>query len=131
MGRQKVVAIIYIVISPCNRTEGNSKSTIFIYPTPLGQLFKIPPFSAKKSHSEGGRGGSPDNFFSGILLFLLLRIACKIPNTYDKPFCQLHEDFWIFNSLQVQKCTPRGLFRDFNKISKQIQNSIIDILNQL
>ena len=92
MGRQKVVAIIYIVSSPCNRTEGNSKSTIFIYPTPLGQLFKFPPFSAKKSHSEGGRGGSPDNFFSGILLFLLLRIACKIPNTYDKPFCQLHED---------------------------------------
>jgi hypothetical protein len=24
------VAIIYIVISPCNRTEGNSKSTIFM-----------------------------------------------------------------------------------------------------
>jgi hypothetical protein len=23
----------------------------------LGQLFRIPPFSAKKLHSEGGRGG--------------------------------------------------------------------------
>jgi hypothetical protein len=30
----------------------------------LGQLFKIPPFSAQKSHSAGGRGGSP-NYFLG------------------------------------------------------------------
>ena len=103
MGRQKVVAIIYIVISPCNRTEGNSKLTIFIYPAPLGQLFKIPPFSAPKSHCKGGRGGSPDIFFSGILLFLLLLIACKILNTYGKPSCQLHEYFQIFNSLQAPK----------------------------
>ena len=29
----------------------------------IGQLFKIPPFSAQKSHSAGGRGGSPDIFF--------------------------------------------------------------------
>ena len=99
MGRQKVVAIIYIVISPCNRTEGNSKSTIFIYPTPLGQLFKIPPFSAKKSHSEGQRGGSPDNLFSGIILFVLLRIACKIPNTYDK----LYISHCLVNLFKIDK----------------------------
>jgi hypothetical protein len=36
-----------------------------IYPNPfgtLGQLLKIPPFSAKKCHSAGGRVG-PDFFF--------------------------------------------------------------------
>jgi hypothetical protein len=29
------------------------KSKNFIFPTPLGQVFKIPAFSARKSHSAG------------------------------------------------------------------------------
>ena len=40
----------------------------------LGQLFKIPPFSAQ-------------NFvLVGILIFLLLRSPCKISKPYDNPF---------------------------------------------
>jgi hypothetical protein len=50
----------------------------------LGQLFKIPPLSAKKSHSAGGRG-VPDLFWVGIITFLLLRSPCKISKPYDNP----------------------------------------------
>jgi hypothetical protein len=35
----------------------------------IGQLFKIPPFSAQKPHSAGGRGGPPIFFLVGILIF--------------------------------------------------------------
>ena len=52
----------------------------------LGQLFKIPPFSAQKSHSAGGRGGPRIIFLVGILIFLLLRSPCKISKPYDNPF---------------------------------------------
>ena len=52
----------------------------------LGQLLKIPPFSAQKSHSAGG-GGGPQIFWGvGILIFLLLRSPCKIAKPYDNPF---------------------------------------------
>jgi hypothetical protein len=57
-----------------------------IHPTPLGQLFKIPPFSAQKPNSKGEGGTFQKYFFSGILRFLLLRSACKIPEPYNKPF---------------------------------------------
>ena len=52
----------------------------------IGQLFKIPPFSAQKSHSAGGMGGPPNFFLVGILIFLLLRSPCKISKPYDNPF---------------------------------------------
>jgi hypothetical protein len=52
----------------------------------LGQLFKIPPFSAQKLHSAWGRGGLPNFFLVGILIFLLLRSPCKISKPYDNPF---------------------------------------------
>jgi hypothetical protein len=51
----------------------------------LGQLFKIPPFSARKSHSTGVRG-VPDFFLVGIIISLLLRSPCKITKSYDSPF---------------------------------------------
>jgi hypothetical protein len=55
----------------------------------LGHLLKLPPFSAQKCHSAGGRGaeGSP-NFLLliGILIFLLLRSPRKILEPYDNPF---------------------------------------------
>jgi hypothetical protein len=62
------------------------KSTNIYSPNPIGQVFKIPPFSAQKSHSEGGRGSFLKYFLGGILLYLLLRSACKIPEPYNKPF---------------------------------------------
>ena len=43
----------------------------------LGQHFKIPPYSAQKLNSARGRG-SRTIFYSGILIFLLLRSPCKI-----------------------------------------------------
>ena len=52
----------------------------------LVQLFKIPPFSAQKLHSAGGRGESPQFFLVGILIFLLLRSPCKISKPYNNPF---------------------------------------------
>ena len=35
----------------------------------------------------GGRGGPQNDFFIGILLFLLLRSPCKNVKPYDNPFC--------------------------------------------
>jgi hypothetical protein len=45
-------------------------------------FFKIPPFSAQKSHSAGA-GGVPEFFLFGILIFFLLRSPCKITKPYD------------------------------------------------
>jgi hypothetical protein len=51
----------------------------------IGQLFKIPPFSAQKSHSKGGRGG-PQNFvLVGIIIFLLLKAHAKFQNPTTIP----------------------------------------------
>jgi hypothetical protein len=52
----------------------------------IGQLFKIPPFSAQKSHSAGGRGDPRFVLGVGILIFLLLRSPCQISKPYDNPF---------------------------------------------
>jgi hypothetical protein len=51
----------------------------------LRQLFKIPPFSAPKLHSAGGRGGPQIIFWVGILIFLLFRSPCKISNPTITP----------------------------------------------
>ena len=80
-GAAFVNCILYNVL-----IKKNAQIQNIYLPNPLGQVFKIPPFSARKSHSEGGRGGPLDYLFSWIQLFLLLRSACKIPNTYDKSF---------------------------------------------
>ena len=52
----------------------------------LGQLLKLPPFSAKKCHSAGGKGGPRIFFLIGILIFMLLRSPCKNLKPYDNPF---------------------------------------------
>ena len=52
----------------------------------LGHLLKLPPFSAQKCHSAGGRGGPRIMFLIGILIFLLLRSPRKISEPYDNPF---------------------------------------------
>jgi hypothetical protein len=51
----------------------------------LGQIFKIPPFSAQKSHSAGGRG-VPQFFLGWNPNILLLRSPCKISKPYNNPF---------------------------------------------
>ena len=52
----------------------------------LWQLFKIPPFSAQKSHSARGRGVPKILFWVGILIVLLLRSPCKIAKPYNNHF---------------------------------------------
>ena len=41
------------------------------------KLLKIPPFSAQKCHSAGGRGGPRLFLLNGILILILLRSPCK------------------------------------------------------
>jgi hypothetical protein len=48
------MCLLYFIQSPNNKKCANLQ--ILIHPTPLGQLFKIPPFSAQKTHSEGEGG---------------------------------------------------------------------------
>ena len=54
----------------------------------LWQLFKIPPFSAQKSHSARGRGVPQILFWVGILMVWLLRSPCKIVKPYNNHFLE-------------------------------------------
>ena len=64
-------------------------------PSTLAEIFRrtclhshfseISPFSSQNRVILGGRGGPPNNFFIGILLFLLLRSPCKNVEPYDNP----------------------------------------------
>ena len=47
---------------------------------------KVPPFARPIITYCGGKRGSPNFFFSGVLIFLLLRNPCKIAEPYDNPF---------------------------------------------
>ena len=68
----------------CKHLPQPLRSHILSFGT-LGQIFKIPPFSAQKSHSAGGRGGPRIFFLVGILIFLIFRSPCKISKPYDNP----------------------------------------------
>jgi hypothetical protein len=50
----------------------------------LSHLLKIPPLSAQKAHSAGGRGGPRNIFLGGILIFLFLWTPCKISRPWEK-----------------------------------------------
>jgi hypothetical protein len=60
------------------------------FPAPVSaewpSAFKTVPFSGQNRVILGGRGGHPNFFFIGILLFLLLRSPCKNLEPYDNPF---------------------------------------------
>jgi hypothetical protein len=55
------------------------RSHIFSFGT-IGKDFKIPPFSAQKTHSAGGRGGPCIFFWVGILIFFYLGAHAKFGN---------------------------------------------------
>ena len=56
----------------------------------LGQLLKLPPLSAQKCHSVGGRG-VPNFFLIGIIIFL----SVKGPNKMSEPYVSLLWDLSI------------------------------------
>jgi hypothetical protein len=67
------------------------QSHIFSFGT-LGQLFKIPPSSAQKLHSAGGRGG-PRNFFGvGILILCYLGAHAKLQNPTTTPSVRISNE---------------------------------------
>jgi hypothetical protein len=70
-------------------TKAGGEYSYFCYLRPhvkfgtLGQLFKIPLFSAQKSHSARGRGDP--NFFFMIGILMLLRSHAKLQNPRTTP----------------------------------------------
>jgi hypothetical protein len=65
---------------------------------------KISPFSGQNRIILGGKGGPQNNFFIGILLFLLLRSPCKNLEPYDNPF-------WGFSNGGNKKKENKRKFR--------------------
>jgi hypothetical protein len=72
------MCLLYFIQSPYNKECANLQ--IFIHPTPLGQLFKIPPFSAPKPHSEGEGGVSQSIFLVEYGDFCYLGVHAKFQN---------------------------------------------------
>ena len=77
---------------PCPRTRDTPLSP----PSTLAEIFRhaclqsrfhqISPFSGQNRVNWGCRGDSPNIFFFGFLIFLLLRSSCKISKLQNKPF---------------------------------------------
>ena len=76
----------------------------------LGQLLKIPPFSA---HSAVGRGGSLNFVLVGIRLFLWVRSPCKISESYD--------NFWKYHP-----CPPKYMIFI---VKLEVRGNVEDDLN--